>query len=471
MNSPYITDYLYENAKQVPHKVALVSEDREFSWQQLATEVELKANFLRKQLPGNNQCLVAVLMPNTWQFVVTYLAIIDAGHIAVPIDVIYKPLEIEAILNQVKPTILISDRLNADQLKGGWSTLTFDGLGGESQAVSKIRTDPNMQIASLVFTSGTTGKPKIAPYTHSNHLWNIKACSEVWGWDNKDVMLLSLRLSHWYGICMGLSGALYHSNTIYLKNSFNADETLQLLANGQVSLFSHTPFAFSKMVEAQGEYDLSKVHLLISGSAALPPSVWQAFKDRFGVEIIETYGSSETGRIAANTYTERASGSPGKLLPGVEANLTADNELAIKSPGVFPGYYQNQEATKANLTDDGFWKTGDIAEIINRKVILKGRLQEKLIKFGYSISPRDIEWALTQNENILECAVIGRPTETGDDALIYFIVGNISESELIAYTKTDLPSIWRPDKIIFLDELPRTSNGKVALQQLKNKIL
>lgn len=470
MTLAHITDYLHMNARRWPAKPALICDERIFDWKQLRQEVILRSDYLRKLYPGSTQVVIAVLMPNTWQFVVTYLAIIDAGHIAVPIDIIYKPLEIDAIIEQIAPDLLIYDESNAARVPAKQVSLAFDALRPENHSVEKLRLDPSRQIASLVFTSGTTGKPKIAPYTHSNHLWNIKACSEVWGWNHNDVMLLSLRLSHWYGICMGLSGALYHSNTIHLKKSFNAAETLQLLADGQVSLFSHTPFAYSKMLEAEGQYDLSKVHLLISGSAALPPSTWENFKDKFGVEIIETYGSSETGRIAANSYKNRAAGSPGKLLREVEAILTADNELAVKSPGLFPGYYRNEAATKANLTDNGYWKTGDIAELNKRRVILKGRIQEKLTKSGYIISPRDIEWALTQNKQISEAAVVGQASKSGDDKLIYFIVGDITMPELIAYTKTDLPSIWRPDKVIFINELPRTSNGKVALSVLRSKI-
>jgi acyl-CoA synthetase (AMP-forming)/AMP-acid ligase II len=470
MSSTHITDYLYENAKKNPSKLALVSDDKSFTWAELCIEIETRSNYLRSLLPGSHQKVISLLIPNTWQFVVAYLAIIDSGHIAVPIDVIYKPLEIEAIIRQISPDLLIYDSDNSERVANKDNSLAFDDLKQELVVNEKLRLAPDAQIASLVFTSGTTGKPKIAPYSHSNHLWNIKACSEVWGWNNSDTMLLSLRLSHWYGICMGLSGALYHSNTIYLRKTFSAVETLEMLSSGKATLFSHTPFAFSKMLEEEGKYDLSRVHLLISGSAALPPTVWEGFKDKFKVEIIETYGSSETGRIAANSYQLRQPGSPGYLLKDVKAKLIDGNELAVQSPGLFPGYYNNQEATDANLTEDGFWKTGDLVEISDRRVVLKGRKQERLAKLGYTISPRDIEWALGQNKKIKECAVIGEPTIGDDDKLIYFVVGDITEPELIAYTKTDLPSIWRPDKIIFLSELPRTANGKIALQELKRRL-
>src|SRR5205823_4980872 len=154
-----------------------------------------------------------------------------------------------------------------------------------------------------------------------------------------------------------------------------------------------------------------------------PPKLWRRFKDRFNIEVLETYGTSETGRIAGNSLDKRVLGSPGKILPEVDLRLSAQNEVQIKSPGVFPGYYQNPAATRASKTADGYWRTGDIAELHDGYVFLKGRTQERIRRFGYTISPRDVEWAMHQNHKIEDIYVMGRQIEgESNDELIYFIV-------------------------------------------------
>jgi malonyl-CoA/methylmalonyl-CoA synthetase len=410
-------------------------------------------------------------MPNSWEYVVAYLAILHAGHIALPIDVIYKPLEIGAILRQMKPALIIADEANLPRVNADIEIMTLADLVPANQGAFKpLRLPADKQIATIFFTSGTTGKPKAAPYTHANHMWNIEVCSQVWDWNEKDSLLLSLRLSHWYGSVMGLSGALYHGNTLHLQDRFNAQATLETLASGQISMFTHAPLAYSKLLEADDyeKYDLSKVRLFISGSGPLPPKVWQQFKERFGQEILEVYGSSETGRIASNLLNERIPGSPGRILPGVEVRIAEKNEVTVKSPGVFPGYYKNAPLNHASQTTEGFWRTGDIGELSGERLTLKGRLQEIIRKQGYSVSPRDVEWALHTNSAITDASVLGvsRPSEP-DDQLVYFLVTDAAEQDIREFCKAELPSVWRPDRIIILPQIPRTMSGKVNIPELR----
>jgi acyl-CoA synthetase (AMP-forming)/AMP-acid ligase II len=468
MPSQHIPDLVRRNASANGQKLALVTSERQLSWAELADEMEKAAAGLFKLVKSDEPQVIGLLMPNTWQFVVSYLAILELGHTALPIDVIYKPLEINAILDQIKPVLLVTDEAGEARIDNWPNLVTFDGLPAGDD-YSKVRLAADKQLATIIFTSGTTGKPKAATHTHSSHFWNIEVCSQAWGWTDEDTLLISLRLSHWYGICMGLSGAIYHSNTLYLLERFSAEETLKFLSSGKISLFTHTPIAYQKMLEQEGDYDLSHLRLAISGSAPLPPANWAAFKERFGVEIIECYGSSETGRIASNRADDKMPGSPGRPLPDVEIKLSNSNELLVRSPGLFPGYFNNPEAT-AEKMHDGFWSTGDIAEIKDGRIILKGRSQEMLRRQGYSVSPRDIEWALKNNRRIIECAAIGFSRDGQDDELVYFISGNISDDSLDSYIKANLPSVWRPDRIIRVDNLPRTPMGKVSLAKLRQMI-
>lgn len=472
MKPEYITDYVKLHANNSPAKTALVVSGNSYDWQSIDDSMRRIAGFLSKRLEANNQQVVAVMLPNSWEFIVWYLAILELGHIVMPIDTGYKQLEIEAICNQIKPVLIITNRELKNNLKSQPAGLVLTSSMPKKQPLKPyrvLRLTPAEQIASLLFTSGTTGKPKAAPYTHANHIWNITASSPLWGWTGNDTMLLTLPLSHWYGLVMGLSGIIYHGNTLYLHKYPNTAQTLAALASGNISIFTHVAGVYGKLAnrELKASYDFSRVRLCISGGAPLPPQVWGQFKDRFGIEIVEAYGSSETGRIASNSLEQRLVGSPGKTLPGVKVSLAKNGELLVKSPGLFPGYYKNQALTKSKYTKDGWWKTGDIAELKDGRVYLKSRLQERINKNGFILYPRDIEWALMQLQSIEEAFVLGlQRLGQMSDKIIYFIVGHTNEAEVMKHSRQNMPTAWLPDKVLLLPELPRTKSGKPELSKL-----
>ena len=470
MKNKYLTDYLKYNAENYGGQVAIVFEGQQITWEQLWTKVHALSGFFESELGRHHQQVVDLLLTNSIDFVVVYLSILHAGHIALPLDPAYKKLELDAIVEQVPPAMIVTDERYKNQIGHRVKTIMIDELKSfDTPASRPLRIGPAGQIASLTFTSGTSGQPKVVPNTHYNHAWNINACSKVWDWTHDDTLLITLPLSHMHGLVMGLSGVLYHGNTLYLRQqSFDAKAILEDLSSGKISLFTHAPIAYMKMLAQSGNYDLSGVRLMISGSAPLPPSLWQDFKNRFGVEVVETYGTSETGRIAANRLSQKKQGSPGKVLPGVNLKFSHENEVLIKSGGVFPGYFKNQAATDAARAEDGYWRTGDIGELEDGYLILKGRVQERIRRFGYTISPRDVEWALLENPKIKEAFVLGRQNSgQPNDELIYFIVTSLSNEQLRDYCHDNLLFAWRPDKIIQLQELPRTRSGKARIGTLK----
>lgn len=412
-------------------------------------------------------------MPNSTDFIIAYLAIVHSGHIALLQDPAYKSLELDNMIEQVPPKFIITDKEYKNKLSDEHqsSAVLVDEMRAGTPAEDFLRLPVNKQIACLMFTSGTTGKPKVVPNTHANHIWNIETCSKVWDWSSADSLLIASPLSHMIGIVMGIPGALYHANTLYLHRWFDEQAVLEALASGKISFFSHAASAYVKLAQAPGDYDLSAVRLCVSGAAPLPPAVWNNFKNRYGIEILETYGTSETGRIAGNRLDERVLGSPGKPLPGVKLRIGQDGEVEVKSGGLFPGYYKNRAATAAATTDDGFWRTGDTGEIKDGYVYLKGRTQERIRRYGYTISPRDVEWALHKHPEIKDVLVMGRQVAgSPDDELVYFIVSDLSDEEITAYCKTNLLFAWRPNRIIHLDDLPRTRSGKAKIGQLKEMI-
>lgn len=472
----HITDYLSQTASAFPDKSAFVCEGRTLSWSELEREVDLMAAHILEHVSSPEQQVVGILLPNSWQFVVAYLGILRAGHIVLPLDPSFKKLENETITEQVKPVVTVTNGAFAIELPDGFQTIIFEDKTPHSDATlaTAVRLPAEEQIATLLFTSGTTGKPKVTAYTHANHMWNIDAVADLWKWTSDDRILLSLPLSHWHGLVMGVAGALHRGNTVYLHERFNAEATVKALQSGDITLFMHVPIAYFKLVEyADGKkYDISKVRLCISGSSYLPPAIWNGFKEAFGQEILERYGSSETGLIASNTLDVRHPGVVGRVLPGVDLRVESDGQLAMRSPGRFLGYFRNPGATAKNFTSDGWWLTGDIGEFNdNGELRLKGRIQEKIKKLGYTVFPRDVEWAVMQNPEVHDVVAIGvQVPESLSDTMVYFVVSDLTEDEIMAFCKQNLPAAWRPDRIIKLDEMPKTRSGKPKLAQLRTMI-
>lgn len=448
-------------------------EKQSLNWAELWQKVEAASTILKQYLGYNEQKVAALLLPNSIDFIIVYLAILHKGHIAFPLDPAYKQLELDAIVEEIPSKILITNENYRRQIGEHKTPLVMvdEFLKGQGKPEKPLRLPVDKQIASLTFTSGTTGRPKAVPNTHANHVWSVEVCSSVWEWTEKDSLLISIPLSHWYGLVMGICAALYHGSTLYLIDQrFDAQKTLQILASGKISIFQHISIVYLKLLQAEGDYDLSRLRLCISGGAPLPPDVWRQFKERFGAEILETYGSSETGRIAANNLEKRMLGSPGKILPGVDMKLSEDGEVLIKSPGVFPGYFHNLSATKAAFQNE-YFRTGDIGEMRGGYLFLKGRMSERIRRFGYTISPRDVEWAMYKNPLVRDIYVMGRQrTDEPNDELIYFVEGDITDQQIEDYCKQSLIFSWRPDKIIHLSNLPRTPSGKPRIAKFRQLV-
>ncbi len=471
----HITDYLKNNAERTPDKLALVHEDGEFTWSVLDAKIRDAAALLSERVQNNKQQIVGIMLPNTPEFIITYLAIIHAGHIAMPLDPNFKAMEVQSVIDRMNPVFTVTNADYAKLFRPEDETIHSKNVANAPHANDEetyLRLNPKSQAASMLFTSGTTGNPKAVPYTHRNHMWNIEAVTELWDWKSDDTILLSLPLSHWHGLVMALDGALYHGNTIYLQTWFDAETTLRMLSSGKITLFMHVPIAYSKLIayETSQSFDISKVRLCISGSSFLPPKLWQQFKDRFGHDILERYGANEMGLLASNTLDDRQKGSVGFPLNGVSIQIQPDGQIAMKSDGLFPGYWQNDEATASQRIADGYWLSGDIGEIDDTgRLWLKGRVQEKMKKFGYTVYPRDVEWALMQHSDVNEVVVMSiQQDDELSDVFIYFVVGSIREDAVFEFAKKEMPFFWRPDRVILLEQIPKTGRtSKPAIKELR----
>ena len=474
----YITDYLKYNAESIGTKPAIIFKDQTTTWEKLWELVQNTSNNEFSKIHSDSQKIVAILLPNSLEFVVAYLSIVHAGHIAMPLDPNFKKLEAQNVVDQMKPQAIITDSEHLDFFEAPhiWDIKDLMSLKTQDSELKPIRLPGSQQVVSMLFTSGTTGNPKATPYTHANHLWNIQAISKLWQWTSEDTLLVSLPLSHWHGLCVGITGMLVHGNTMYLQERFDPANTLEVLTSGLISMFMHVPIAYSRLIDHNPNetFDISSVRLCISGSSFLPPAMWHKFKQRYGQEILERYGASEMGFLTSNSLDSRIPGSVGKPLSGVDINIQKSGEIAMRSPGLFPGYYQNEAATKAQKTKTGYWLSGDIGEFDkDGNIHLKGRVQEKMKKFGYTVYPRDVEWALMQDSRVREAVVMSIQSDTElSDRFVFFVVGELDESDVYDISKTNMPNFWRPDTVFMLEAIPRTGRAsKPALKELRELAL
>jgi acyl-CoA synthetase (AMP-forming)/AMP-acid ligase II len=472
----YLSDYLELNAKNQPQAVALRTSTRTLTWQDFYSDVVRAGRNLQQQLDATVPETIGILLPNSWEFAVAYYAVLHAGHRALPYDPTFKRLQLETISTRVKARLTItSDTLKAELPDKTPYITTAQLLSPTPKGKPRfIREPSDRQIATLLFTSGTTGVPKLSAYTHANHLWNLDTISTLWQWSKDDRLLLSLPLSHWHGLVLGLEGSVYNGTPLYLDERLDARSTLERLAAGEFTLFFHVPVGYLRLVsESPGQdYDLSKVRLFVSGSSYMPPALWQQFKRRYHHEILERYGASETGMITSNYLDSRVPGSVGYPLEGVELRLESDGELSMRSPGLFPGYHENLEATNAKMSADGWWRTGDIGHFeADGRVRLKSRIQEKIKKSGYLIYPRDVEWSALNHPKIKDIVVIGITGEGDIDGRIaYVVAAETTEADIREFARTNMPRAWRPDIVLMLDEIPKTSSGKPKLAELKKRL-
>jgi acyl-CoA synthetase (AMP-forming)/AMP-acid ligase II len=459
---------LRRNADEAGDKAAIVFNGQTTSWRELWEGVKTASAALSSKLDSRQQQVVAILEPNSVEFIICYLAVLHAGHIAMPLDITFKKLELDSVISSVRPDLILTRR-DRSEIANGRAFLIEELLSTQVEVQEQgPRLGADKQIATLFLSSGTTGQPKTVPNTHSNILWDIKAISGPMDWTADDSLLITLHLSHRHGLVICLLGALYHGNTVYLEERFSPQTTLDLLQSGKISVYSAVPSIYESLVrfEPGTKFDLSTVRLFASSSSPLPPFLRREFQSRFGRQIMDRYGTSETGSISITQPSESASF--GQLLDGVKVRIEQGGGIALSSPGLFPGYYRNPEATRKNTTADGWWLTGDIGELKDGKLALKGRSMARIIKSGYTVYPQDIEWALSRNSQVKVVSVLGMQSPGSiDDKVVAFYEGAADGEELKDYSKQNLPRSWRPDHFVRLDKLPRGRNGKVLIGKLR----
>lgn len=343
----------------------------------------------------------------------------------------------------------------------------------------------------ILYTSGTTSLPKGVLTTHAIIEAQINTLVKAWNWSSHDHILEILPLHHVHGIINVLCCALWSGATVQFLNSFNAKEVFHIFNEGKLNVFMAVPTIYFKLIsefeslEADEQKKLSetmsKFRLMISGSAALPVSVMEKWKEISGHYLLERYGMTEIGMAISNPYDgERRAGHIGQALPQVEIRtVNEDNilvsagepgEIQVKGPCVFKEYWGKPEVTAKSFTEDGWFMTGDIAVLEDGYYRILGRDSIDIIKSGgYKISALEIEEVLRKHSHVKDCGVVGIPDEEWGELVVAALVceDNPDLEELNHWIRERMPSYKTPRKYIFIDELPRNTMGKVTKNDLK----
>jgi malonyl-CoA/methylmalonyl-CoA synthetase len=474
--------------------VAFRSATSRHTYQQLLDGSAAIASALLGDAEDLKEARVALLVTPGAEYVAAQWGIWRAGGIKVPICLSATEPEWEYALTDSQAGLVLADAANAAKI----ATLC-ERLGVRLMVVEEVRGDlkplPEIDVnrrAMILYTSGTTSKPKGVVTTHANIQAQIESLVTAWEWSAEDRIPMFLPLHHIHGIINIIGCALWSGASVEVFPRFDLAAILDRVRGDAYTLFMAVPTIYVKLIqalEAASEADreaivagFKRMRLMVSGSAALPASVHEQWTALTGQKLLERYGMTEIGMAISNLYHgERRPGAVGAPLPGVEVRLKAENgpiitaedepgEIQVRGPTVFQAYWNRPEAT-AETFEDGWFRTGDMAVLELGYYRIMGRLSVDIIKSGgYKLSALEIEAALLDHPLIAECAVIGLPDDTWGEAVTAAVVLNSGTLELASlrdWCKGRLSVYKIPQRLKVVSELPRNAMGKVTKPAVK----
>ena len=433
--------------------------------------------------------------------VALYLACLRMGAIFVPLNVAYTPAELRYFLEDAAPQVFFCKtgfkaRLDAIAIEvgvrqvielGDQSDRGFwkDALAAAPTAFIARRDEDDL--AAILYTSGTTGRPKGAMLSHGNLTSNAKQLCQLWQFSSDDVLLHALPIFHIHGLFVALHCALLSACQVQFLSRFEPMQVMEALCHNATVMMGVPTFYIRLLDEPKLKRDACvNMRLFISGSAPMTLRTHQEWSDRTGHQILERYGMSETGMISSNPYDGvRIAGTVGFPLPDVEVRIVGepDKELEsgeigtieVRGPNVFKGYWNKPELTDREFRHDGFFITGDLGffDSENRLSIV-GRIKDLIISGGYNVYPSEIEREIDAIEGVIECTVFGLPHPDLGEAVAAAIVMNPSADELglralSRELSEKLASFKHPKACFSVDSLPRNAMGKVQKHLLSER--
>lgn len=484
---------LIENAETHLDRIAIKSNGVDYTYRQLLEESEKVALTLLQGRTDLEEARIAFIVNPSFEYVCIQWGIWRAGGIAVPLCVKHPYSSLEYVIKDTSAEALVFSIDYEELVKPLFDVFTLRSIRIDNMAADHIHL-PKISIARramIIYTSGTTGKPKGVVSTHQNIEAQILSLVKSWKWQQDDHILNILPLHHVHGIINILSCALWTGACCEFLPKFNTEQVFKIFSQKKVNLFMAVPTIYYQLmnywdglpIEEQETISsaLRDFRLMVSGSAALPISTLEKWKEISGHTLLERYGMTEMGMAISNPYNdERRPGHIGQALPGITVRIVNDNyevvtdnssgEIQVKGPNVFSEYWQKPEATRSSFID-GWFKTGDIALLENGYYRILGRNSVDIIKSGgYKISALEIEEVLRKHPDIKDCGVVGIPDdEWGEIIGASLILENKKDiiPELKEWLKDKLASYQIPRKYMIQEDLPRNVMGKVTKKELQ----
>ena len=479
---------LIQRAHDWPERAAIGDEEGTHTYGTLLSGSERGAARLLATRADLDQARVAFMVQPSYRYVRIQWAIWRAGGAAVPLCLTHPAPELEYVLDTTTPTMVVSSPRFAEILRPLAEAREIEFLLDDevdAEPVPLPRVEASRR-AMILFTSGTTGRPKGVVITHANIEAQIKSLVEAWAWSIDDRILLTLPLHHIHGIVNVIGCALWSGARCDMLPGSDAATVVERLAGGDLTLYMAVPTIYHRLIslldqasaEERGRVreGSSRLRLMVSGSAALPVPVLERWRELSGHTLLERYGMTEIGMGLSNPYRgERTPGSVGRPLPGVEARLVDERgeavpdgepgEIQVRGPTVFLEYWERPEDTRAAFTDDGWFRTGDTAVIEAGRYRILGRSSVDILKSGgEKISALEVEEVLLGHEAISEAAVVGIDDPEWGQRVVAVVVAKqpVDADELRKWVRGILAPHKVPKDFHFTDALPRNPLGKTV---------
>ncbi|WP_395767936.1 acyl-CoA synthetase [Aquirufa sp.] len=470
-------------------KTAIISNGKSYSYAALHQASANFAQLLLEETDDLAEGRVAFMVNPGFDYVRVQWGIWQAGGIVVPLCLSYPlPSLRYTIENSGASVIVVSPEFEetlkdlADELA---CRLVVLGKNDQAKTLKALPEIDDARGAMILYTSGTTNLPKGVVSTHANLNAQISSLIEAWKWSSDDSTVCVLPLHHVHGVVNVVSCSLWAGASCEFMPNFSEKAIFDLIESQRINVFMAVPTIYFKLItywEALPKVEqnaatnsLAKLRLMISGSAALPVSVMERWKNISTHLLLERYGMTEIGMALSNPYDgPRVAGHVGYPLPGVSVRLSDEGEIQVKGATVFKEYWNKPESTAESFTADGWFMTGDIATIdeLGGYRIL-GRNSVDIIKSGgYKISALEIEEVLRQYPGIADCSVVGLPNDEWGELVAAAIVtkNQIDDKALHAWMREQMPAYKTPRKYVILADLPRNAMGKVTKKDVVHLI-
>ena len=502
---------LRESATASPDKPLMHINDLSFSYAQ-TDEISGRIASALLGLGLERGDKVAVQLPNLPQFLFTYFGILKAGLVMVPLNPLLKAPEVAYHLNDSDAKLLVTFEMFAEEaFKGATQAAKETGVDVATYVVNMPGNDVRPEgtkhydelyfaddtrdivpmgaddTAVLLYTSGTTGKPKGAELTHFQLFMNCTTAGNLFGFEDDDIGLAVLPFFHVFGLSSVLNISVRFGGTMVLVPRFEMEPVVEAIEKHRCTIFSGVPTMYFALLSMDlSGRDLSSLRVGVSGGAPIPGEVIKSFEDKFpGVVILEGYGLSESASTTTFNVSaeERKVLSIGKPIWGVEVRVVDENdkdlppgednvgEIVIRGHNIMKGYYKNPEATEEAMRG-GWFHTGDLGYADDDGFLfIVDRKKDLIIRGGYNVYPREIEEVLYANPSIAEAAVIGKPDDKLGEEVVAVVTlkagASVTPDEVIAYCKERLAAYKYPREVRIVDALPMGPTGKILKKELR----